>query len=474
MNKFLEKYPNCKIGKLVEKLKSLIKDTAFENKVFIVGGCVRDFFISENFNPHDVDLVVTANNGGITFATWVAYHTGCHMTNKNPVVFPTYGTAKFQILTDPELSGIDIECVQTRKEKYNKDTRNPATAFGSIEEDAMRRDLTINALYYNISTDEVCDITKRGLDDIKSQTLRCTGDPNVVFDDDPLRILRVVRFANRLGWKIEKNTWVGMIMNAKRIGVLTQERVTDEINKMLLSDNPSDAIRMLDRCNVLQRVIPSLTMSQHVYQDLRPIRTLYEHTLEALDKTPKVLETRLAALFHDIGKLKTYDKQFMYHSQIGADMAAEVLRAMKYSNATVNTVKKAIEYHEDFSNYFGGTIPRPAVIRKFVAKFDGNDKDLDVALDLIHANNITQMYGKKIKLVPGIREKIKELDKNNESGKKIVIPINGEDIMKEFNIKPTPVLGQIMNKIKNKVIEDPSVTKEQLFKFVEEYLKMVV
>ena len=457
---------------LIEKLKELINGSLFENHVFIVGGFVRDAILG---NPiKDVDVVVDTPDGGITFATWVAYHTGCHMTNKNPVIFPTYGTAKFQILTDPQIGDIEIECVQTRKEKYNKETRNPSTAFGTIEEDAMRRDLTINALYYNISTDEICDYTKMGLNDIKNQILRCTGEPDVVFEDDPLRILRVVRFANRLGWKIEKNTWLGMIMNAKRISIISQERATEEINKMLLSDKPSDAIRMLDRCNMLQKVLPSVSECKHIYQDLRPIRNLYEHTLETLDKTPKVLETRLAALLHDIGKLDTYDKGFMYHSQVGADMAEKVLRAMKYSNAVVNTVKKAIEYHEDFSSYTGGSIPRPAVIRKFVVKFEGNEDDLNVALDLIHCNNLSQMYGKKVKLVPGIRKKIEELDKKNESGKKLKIPISGNDIMKEFNIKPSVFLGTIMDKVKEQVIEIPSATKEDLFKFVEEYLKKVV
>jgi tRNA nucleotidyltransferase (CCA-adding enzyme) len=265
-----------------------------------------------------------------------------------------------------------------------------------------------------------------------------------------------------------------MILNSKRINILTQERVTDELNKMLLSDNPAGALDKLDKCNVLHRVLPSLSMSKHVYQDLNPKRTLYEHILQTVDKTPKVLETRLAALFHDIGKLKTYEKSFMYHSQIGADMAEEVMKAMKYSNAIITTVKKAIENHEEFSSYFGGVAPRPAVLRKFVVKFDGNDKDLEVALDLIHANNISQMYGKKIKFVPEVKRKIAELDKRNESGKNLVIPINGKDIMAEFNLKPGPTIGLIMDKVKSKVIEDPYVTKEDLFKYIEAYLKAVV
>ena len=110
----------------------------------------------------------------------------------------------------------------------------------------------------------------------------------------------------------------------------------------------------------------------------------------------------------------------------------------------------------------------------WVQAFDGDDEALDIALDLIHANNISQMYGKKIKLVSGIREKIKELDKKNESGKKIVIPINGKDIMKEFNLRPSPVLGKIMDRLKQKVIENPSLSKEDAFKFVQEYLAKVV
>jgi putative nucleotidyltransferase with HDIG domain len=312
------------------------------------------------------------------------------------------------------------------------------------------------------------------LHDIKNHIIRTTGDANVIFDDDPLRILRVVRFSARLGWPIEKNTWIGMVTNSKRVGMLTQERVTDEFNKIILGDNPSQAIIKLDRCNVLNKILPSLSISKHVLQDLRPNRSLYEHTLEVLDKSPKRLETRLAALFHDIGKIKTYERNFLFHQNISADMAEEILKAMKYSNAIISKVKLAIEHHEDFSSYMGSSIPRPSVIRKFVSNFNGDDDALNIALDLIHANNISQMYGKKIKLVPGIRGKIKELDKKNESGKKIVIPIDGNDIMKEFKLKPSPILGTIMTKLKQKVIEDPSLTKEGALKFVEEYLAKVV
>ena len=474
MSEFLDKSP-VKVQRLVEKIKETIKGSIFEDKVYIVGGAVRDVYLNSVKDNMDVDIVVETPDGGIGFATWLTYNLGCHIPNKNPCVFPNYGTAKFQILNDPEIKDLEIECVQTRKEKYNKESRNPAVAFGSIHEDAMRRDLTINALYYNISTDKVCDFTNRGLHDIENHIIRSTGDAEMVFEDDPLRILRVIRFATRLGWPIEKNTWIGMIMNSNRVGILTQERVTDELNKILVGRNPSEAIRRMDRCNILHRILPSVDMSKHVYQELRPKKiTLYDHILDVLDKTPNNLETRLAAIFHDIGKLKTYNKNFLFHSSVGAEMTEEVMKAMKYSNAITNTVKLAVETHEDFSSYITGNVPRPSVIRKFVVQFNGDENALNVALDLIHANNLSQAFCKKAKLVPGVRQKIEELDKKQESGKKLVIPVNGQDVMDYLNIKPGPFLGTLMNKIKTKVIETPNVSKEELLEYAKEYMEKVV
>lgn len=175
-NIFQIKGTGNKISKLVDKIRETIEGSVFQDNVYIVGGVIRDFLIygEEYLNKcHDVDIVVTAPNGGQTFALWFTHYTKCHVVDKNPVLFPTYGTSKFQILSDPELRDIEIECVQTRKEKYNKESRNPVTAYGTINEDAMRRDLTINALYYNISRDEILDPTNYGLQDINDKTIRC-------------------------------------------------------------------------------------------------------------------------------------------------------------------------------------------------------------------------------------------------------------------------------------------------------------
>lgn len=470
---FLSLLPS-NVAALVKELSEMVKKSAYNGHVYIVGGSVRDALLGKK-EVKDLDLVIDIPSGGIGFANWLAYRRGCHIPEKNPCEFPTYGTAKLVLLNSPEYSDIDIECVQTRKEKYNRESRNPNQVFGSVQEDAMRRDLTINALYYNITDGKIYDFTGKGLSDLENHIIRTTGEPDMIFDDDPLRILRVCRFATRLGWGIESKTWCGMVTNSKRISILTQERVTDEINKMLLCDTPSKAIETMLRCNVLDMVLPFMSMMRHVYQDLRPLRSVYEHTLQCIDNTPKNLNTRLAALFHDIGKIETYKNNFVFHHLKGASMAEIVMKAMKYSNTTIDTVRLAIEHHDDFSSWRGASsVPRPQVIRKFVANFDTNEQALDVTLDLIHANNITQMFGKRVNQVKGIRDKIAELEKKNESGKKLVIPVKGEDIMREFNLKPSPFLGQLVTFAKSKVIENPSLTKEECLKLIGEHIKKLV
>lgn len=164
-------------------IRDTIKGTAWENHVYVVGGCVRDELMGNEIK--DVDMCVDLPGGGVHFAEWL--YSNKQITCK-PITYPTYGTAMFHLRQFPDL---ELECVQTRKEKYpDAKTRNPETAFGSIEEDCFRRDLTINALYRNVSTDELLDYTGRGVEDIQNHTIRTTTDPDIIFDDDPLRILR--------------------------------------------------------------------------------------------------------------------------------------------------------------------------------------------------------------------------------------------------------------------------------------------
>ena len=222
---------NNKIEQALIKLRNFVIGSSFENHVFICGGFVRDKIMG--ITPKDVDLCVDIELGGIAFAEYVCKKTNCYKADSNPVVFPKFQTAKFNLRTFSDISDIDIECVQTRIEKYNKeDGRKPEVKFGTLYDDSIRRDLTINALYIDLTTLKVIDPCGKGLDDIKSKTLRTPTSSDTIFSDDPLRMLRVIRFASKLNWGIEKNTWFGIVKNAYKINDISQERITDELGKI--------------------------------------------------------------------------------------------------------------------------------------------------------------------------------------------------------------------------------------------------
>ena len=217
----LERYIQIK-----DFLKGLIVGTEWEGHVFTVGGCVRNEIMGLEIK--DIDMCVSLQGGGIRFAEWLRDN---GYATKGVAVYPNYGTAMLHLNEFPE---VELEFVQTRKEKYiDHSCRNPETAFGSIEDDCMRRDLTINALYANISTGEIVDITGKGVNDIKNHIIRTPNDSDIIYDDDPLRILRCIRFASRYGWDIETETYEGMVRNVSRLEIITKERVQDEFCKML-------------------------------------------------------------------------------------------------------------------------------------------------------------------------------------------------------------------------------------------------
>ena len=219
-------------------LRTLIKGTEWEGHVFTVGGCVRDELMGSEIK--DIDLCVSLPSGGVRFAQWLRDN---RHTLKGVTVYPTYGTAMLRLKAFPD---VELEFVQTRKEKYiDHSCRNPETAFGTIEDDCMRRDLTINALYSNVSTDGIMDITGKGVDDIRDHIIRTPNEPDVIYDDDPLRILRCIRFASRYGWEIESETYEGMVRNIHRLAIITKERVKDELDKMLTCQHPVMAMELL-------------------------------------------------------------------------------------------------------------------------------------------------------------------------------------------------------------------------------------
>jgi tRNA nucleotidyltransferase/poly(A) polymerase len=447
---------------LIQKLKEMVDDSPFKNKVYLVGGCVRDMILGHPVK--DIDIVVETPNGGINFANYItSVKANCYKVGKNPVVFENYGTAKFNILTDDKIKDIDLECVQTRKEQYHKESRNPETCYGTIKEDAARRDLTINALYYNITSGNVIDFNNgSGFDDLANKVIRTPSDPDIVFSDDPLRILRVIRFATRLGWGIEKNTWLGMIKNAYRINVISNERVGDELSKILLTDKPSIGIRRLRDCGILHRILPDIYDEKDAHECNNPVVTIFDHTMDVLDEVQPIIEHRLAALFHDVGKIASDIINSNQQNDFSSDVAEYDLKELKFPNSIIKSVCVAIKYHTFFSSYTDGFTPPDSKIRKFLNTTGDDDA---ITLDLMEANNLHVTFNKKKKQVFGILQRIDELD-NIEKIKNIKLPINGNDIIKEFNIKKGPKIGILLETVKNAYLDYPDITKEECFEIV--------
>lgn len=459
---------DSKIKTAILTIKTYIKDTEFDGNVYVVGGAVRDLLLGEKIK--DIDIVVSKKNGGVELANLIALKDNSFELNKNPVIFENYGTAKFQFKNAKGCEGVEIECVQTRKEQYHKDSRNPDTAFGTIKEDASRRDLTINSLYYNITEDEIYDFNGNGLSDLQKNIIRTPSNPDIVFTDDPLRILRVIRFSTRLGWDIEKKTWLGMIKNAHRISIISQERITDEITKILLTLTPSIGVEKMLNCGILHRIMPDVYDLKYSYESLSSCQTTFSHTMEMINFVEPIITHRLAALFHDVGKIVTNKNKSISDAKFSSEIAAIDLKKMKFSNETINSVELAIKNIDYFSVFSEGQIPQDKKIRKFI---NICGKNIDLVLDLINAENNLKGYNRKPTQISCIKQKIKELGKIEEI-QNIKLPINGKDIMKELNIKGGPIIGVILNVLKEKYLENPNITKEECLKIAKTKIEQMV
>lgn len=453
----------------IMEIAKLIKGTKYEGNTYVVGGYCRDKILYGK--GKDIDIAVSLPNGGIEFAEWICKETDCYKNGSNPVVFTRFQTAKFNIRSINKIANVDVETVCTRKETYTEENgRKPEVEYGTIYEDAIRRDLTINALYLDISTLEIIDPTNKGLEDLYNQTLRSTNIKNSPFKEDPLRILRVCRFQSKLGWGIEKDTWLSMIENAHRINKISQERITDEINKIITSDRPSHGIRQLNRCGLLKKVMPEVYKLIGCTQGIQHFGDAFEHTMSVLEKTKPIVEYRMAALLHDIAKPETKTTingniHFFSHEYRGATMATEILKRMKYSNLEIKSIVTAVKNHMRFKQS-KDLCPSNKAIRKFIA--DVGADQIDIVLNVIDADN--KSHSKEYnynKQVDNIINKIKELETNENASDKLNLPINGKDIMEKFNLKSSPKIGQFLELIKDKFLENPNITKEECFKLIE-------
>lgn len=468
-----------KFYKIVLYLKDLINGTKFEGKTYVVGGAVRDLYMDKEIK--DIDIVVELPNGGIEFANWMEENGHTH---GNVVTYPTYGTAMFHLKEYPE---VEIECVQTRKEQYkDKNSRNPETEYGTLYEDAMRRDLSINSLFLNISTNQIVDCCG-GLNDIKNHVIRVTSTPEIVYEEDGLRILRCVRFFSRFhaedkNWYIDENTLKGMCDKVDRLSIITKERIADELNKMLMCDDPVCAMRLLVDIGAMRYVIPELCNLVGLEQNKYHSDDAWGHTLNVLNLVAKrpfygaaELEVRMAALLHDIGKphVKSVDDKgrvhFYGHELAGADIAEIILRRLKYSNDFINEVKFLVENHMR-TKQWGDTCEhmKDKTLRKL--QYQCGYARFFELLTLIDADNkshaIDHCLPNQVYMINKFTNRM--VDDNTDMFD-YKLPINGDDVMFIKGIEPGRDVKDCLEYAMKLAYNNPKITKTELLKHIKGY-----
>jgi putative nucleotidyltransferase with HDIG domain len=456
-------------------LRDLIKGTQWENKVFAAGGYVRDEISGRD--PKDLDVVVDYPEGGIEFAKWITKKIGNYKDESNPVIYPRFGTAKFHlngvIYDNIDLTGFEIESVMPRSEEYTHGSRKPDVSASSLSQDAFRRDTTFNSLFKNISTGEILDFTGKGIDDLNKGVIRTPIDPNKTFIDDPLRMLRVVRFFAKYNYKIPQSIIRALKKNAAQIENISAERIQDEINKILITTNVKNALRLLKITGLLEHIIPEFKASYNMTQNRHHNEKVFDHILSVLQNTKPNLITRLQALFHDIGKTTTRsvidnEIHFYKHEDVSAEMAKEILTRLKYPTDIINAVALGVRNHMRLkpAGKQGDKISDKA-LRKFVV--DLGDQ-LESTLDLMDADNRAHAPESAMPdQIPAIINRLNVL-KTSIPKKGEKLPITGNDLI-SLGLSPGPLFTRLLNIVKDKQLENPNTTREEYIDLIKNIIK---
>jgi poly(A) polymerase len=453
----------------IDFLSATIKRSKFKGKIFIAGGYVRDELLG--LDPKDIDLVVELPNGGIEFANWITKKLKIYKKGSNPVVFPNFGTAKFNLKgithNGQDLSSLDIEVVMTRKEKYNSKNRKPEVSPGSLKDDVDRRDFTVNSLLKNLSTGEILDLTGMGKSDLQRGVVRTPLDPDIIFDDDPLRMLRAIRFTMKYNWKLPMFMIRSMKKNATKLRKISAERIRDELSKMLITGNPDKAIRLLQITGLNKFVMPELDNLVGLEQGHHHDADAMKHTLKVVKGVPNKLVTRLSALLHDIGKSQTRtvvdnEVHFYTHEKVSAEMAREILTRLKYPKEIINAVVVGVQHHMKLKGYGDEASISDKALRKLQRELGDHLND---TLDLIHADNVAHS---KLSImpnqIPNLKKKLQQLSAINDNPK---LPINGNEIMKHVGLKPGKLVGKLLALVQDAMDENPRLTKDEALALIK-------
>ncbi len=422
----------------------------YELEAYVIGGFVRDLLLERP--SKDIDIVVVGN--GIELAEKAAKT----LRVKQVSVFKNYGTAHFKY------KDLDIEFVGARKESYQENSRNPSVKSGTIKDDQLRRDFTINALAISLQHQNFGELIDpfNGLKDLENGILKTPLDPIQTYIDDPLRMLRAIRFATQLEFKIEYNSLQAILDNCERLKIISQERITDELNKIILAKEPSRGFKLLESTKLLHQFFPEMIA-------LKGIETIngkshkdnFYHTLEVLDNISKNtidLWLRWSAIMHDIAKPNTkrfepeHGWTFHGHEDLGARFVPKIFKRLKLPlDNKMKYVQKLVRLHLRPIALVKGHVTDSAVRRLL---FEAGD-DIEDLMTLCNADVTSKNEFKVAKFKKNfelVSQKLKDVEAKDKI-RNFQPPVTGEIIMKTFNIGPCAEIGIIKTKIKDAILE---------------------
>lgn len=429
---------------------------------YVVGGYVRDIFLERSSN--DIDVVVVGSGIAVAQALKKELGKKAHLS-----VFKNFGTAQVKFMRTEDggtRKEYEVEFVGARKESYSHDSRKPVVEDGTLEDDQCRRDFTINALAICLNHDRFGELVDPfdGLYDLEDGLIRTPLDPDITFSDDPLRMLRCVRFATQLRFDIEQETKDALRRNVQRLKIISGERIAEELNKILLAAHPSIGLLELHDSGLLQLILPELSALDIVEtRNGRAHKNNFYHTLEVLENVCKTDQSQLwlrwAALLHDIGKIKSkrWDNQqgwtFHNHNFIGAKMVPEIFRRLKLPlDAKMKYVQKLVDLHMRPIVIADEEVTDSAVRRLM------NDagEDIDDLMLLCEADITSKNEVRKKRFLENfriVREKLADLKEKDY--KRLLQPvIDGNEIMEIFHLKPSPVVGTLKQYLKDAVLDN--------------------